>query len=510
MSAAEPYRALIGTADVAISTQAAALVAEDRELELVGAAQDGMAVASALEGGGIDTVLLHEDLGPLPIMDLVRDLVARFPQVGVVIAVRDGGTELLRAALQAGARDVIELPLTLEEIEVGLKGAARWSRAVRTPIEPDEESTRPEGTGKVIALAGAKGGVGTTTLALHVALAAAGSSRAPAVCLLDLDLQGGDAGVFLDVSHHRSSLDLVDIEELSTQQIESVVYLHPSGLRVLLGPAEGERGEEVGAVVTRRMLGAMKSAYDVTVVDVGAVVTEGGAAAVEIADEVLVVVTPDVPAVRAANRLVALWRRLGVRPSEPKAVVNRADRGNDVQPDLMRKVLELPLAVTPIPAAFRHLEPAGNTGLPERVTDEGLRKAFSGLATELGLLGPARARPRISLRAEAGQVAAEAAGMAGIVMMIALLLWQAVLAGYTFVLAGHAAREGARQFAVGEPAEAAAREDLPKAWREGMRVKQGDRYVDVSLAVPALVPGLDTPARVETRAGTIVEEGRVP
>lgn len=503
-----PYRVLLASADLAVSTHAAALVAEDDELEIAAVVTGTGDVAAAAESHGVDAVMVHESVGPLPVMDLVRDVGARLPQVGVVLVVAEGGSELLRAALQAGARDVLELPLSLEEIEVGVKGAARWSRAVRRSAAEEEEAAHAEvGGGRVVALAGAKGGVGTTTVALQLALTAVRLGRDRSVCLVDLDLQAGDVGVMIDVSHRRSVLDLTDVSgEISAAALETSTYLHSSGLRVLLAPAEGERGEEVSAAAARRVVGALKSTYDVVVIDCGTIVTEAGAAAVDAADEVLVVATPDVPAVRGANRLGALWRRLGLTTDGTRLLVNRTSRGNDVQPDLMRKVVELPIAPPTIPASFRDLEVAINTGAPELVAERSLGDAYAALARDLGLAGSAGLRQRLSLRAEAGQVAVEAAGMAGLVMVIALLLWQAVLAGYTFVLAGHSAREGARQFAVGKPAEAAARQDLPGAWREGMRVSEGDNYVEVSLSVPALVPGLDTPARVSTRAGTVVED----
>jgi pilus assembly protein CpaE len=502
------FRVLIAAASPDLAAQAAALASEDAELEVVGTPADPGQLASALEGQPVDAVLLHEALGPLPVMDLVRDLAARFPHVGLVVVVEEGDTRILKAALKAGARDVIEMPLTLEELTTGLKGAARWSRAVQRPAAGEDEESAAGG-GRTIALAGAKGGVGTTTTALHLALAAVGGGRGRSVCLVDFDLQAGDVGVMLDVTHHRSVVDLADVTgDVSAQQLEGTAYVHASGLRVLLGPGQGERAEEMSAGVARRMLGALRSTYEVVVVDVGTVVTEAGAAAVEIADEVVVVVTPDVPAIRAANRLTGLWERLGVRRPDAKILVNRASRGSDVQPDLVRKVVELPLAATTVPAGFRDLEAAVNTGMPERVGDGGVRDAFEALARELGILGAARAAPRarLSLRAEAGQVAVETVGLAAVLLVVALLLWEAVLAGYTFVLAGHASREGARQFAVGREAEPAARADLPRAWREGMQVKKGENYVEVSLAVPAIVPGLESPARLTTRSGTVVED----
>jgi len=502
-----PYRILIASVDAALAGQAIALIREDPELEVVGTATTETEIAAAIDDLHPEAVLLHEGLGALSVIDVARSLAARYPWVGLVLAVRGGGTEILRPALQAGARDVLELPLTLEELETGIKGAAKWSRALRPSADDGAEE---RGAGRVVVLAGAKGGVGTTTIAVHLALATTRRGR-QSVCLVDLDLQAGDVASLLDVAHHRSVLDLVDVGgEVSAPQLESTVYRHPSGLRVLLAPEQGERAEELTAAATRGILGGLRSTYDLVVVDAGTQVTEAGAVAVEIASEVLVVVTPDVPAVRAANRLASLWERLGVGGVERRVLINRAARTTEVQPDLLRKVVELPVAPISVPAGFRQLEAAANSGSPDRLAPGAVKEAVEDLARDVAAKSASQAQEptprRRSLRSETGQVAAETAAITGMVMVVALLLWQMVLAGFTYVLAGHAARESARQVAVGRPAETAAREDLPESWRRSMQVSQGGNWVEVSLAVPALVPGIDTSARVATRAGTVREE----
>jgi len=506
-----PFEILVASSDPAVRAQAAALVREDAELTLAGTAASVDEVYAAFEHSQVDALLVHEQLGPLPIMDAVRDLGTRFPHVGLVLAVKQGGPALLRSALQAGARDVIELPLSLEELQAGLKSAARWSRSIRPATdEAEEEETSP--AGRMVTLVGAKGGVGTTTVALQLALAASRVRGSRSVCLVDFDLQAGDVGVLLDVAHHRSVVDLIGLSEVSAPQLEGTVYGHPSGVRVLLAPGEGERAEELSATDARSILSALKRTYDVVIVDGGTVLTEGNAPAAEIADEVLLVVTPDVPAVRGANRVRELWRRLGIEPDRARVLVNRASKTTEVQPDLIRKVVDLPLAVNQIPARFSDLEGAANTGAPDRLPDGPVRKAVDKLAREV-LSPEAAASPgdnaaagrRSRLRAEAGQVAVETAGTTVIILIVALGLWQAVLAGYTYILSGHAAREGARQVAVGRPAEARAREDLPRGWQQSLRVDEGRDSVEVSLAVPALVPGIDTPLRVSTSAGTVRE-----
>lgn len=506
----ESYRLLLGVADGAVADELTALAEESTHLEVAGTATSGADVIDALAALDVDVVVLHEELGPLPAMDLAREVGVHFPHVGVVLVVRESRPDLLRSALQCGVRDVITTPLSLEELQTAASSAGSWSRAVRGRGPGDGLGEVPETIGStLLAVVGAKGGVGTTTLAVHLALEAVHAPGNRSVCLIDLDLPGGDVSSLLNVSHQRTLLDLVEVaDDVSARSLEESLYIHPSGLRVLLAPAEVERSEEVDGRSARKVLASIRSRFDLVVVDCGTVVTEANAVAAEIADRAVLVVTPDVAGLRAANRLLGAWERLQVRKADDVVVVvNRQSKEREVQPDLARRVVRAPLARTAVPDDFRQLEAAANTGVPGRLVDGPVRRALADLAAELGLAARA---PRRRLRRgdAAGQVTTETVGLTAIIFVIAFALWQVVLTGYTFVLAGHAAREGARRLAVGEVSAVSptVRDDLPGAWRDGMAVEVGEDRVEVSLRVPAVIPGYATGFEVSASAGTVRED----
>jgi pilus assembly protein CpaE len=527
-------RILLATPDPTLAAEAAALIDESAEMRLVGTARDSGEVGAALERVDADAVLIHEDLGPVPVLDLARQLSAANPQVGLILAVREDTRGKLRAAMRSGIRDVLPTPLTLEALQSAVASTAEAVRAVRSRIEGDRSAGPTGRTGaRTIAVAGGKGGVGTTTIALHLALAgirgAADGQRLDGdrICLAELDLQAGDLRTYLDVPHRRSIADLAGIAgEIGPQSLVEVLYVHESGLRVLFAPEQGEDAEELGDAATRRILSAMRFQHSLVVLDLGATVTEAGAAAVELADRVVVVATPDVPALRGANRLLRLWRRLDVDLRHAVIVLNRVSRGAEVQPELARRVALAPIARTVIPAGFRDLEAAANSGLPERLAQGPVRRGLDSLAAELAGESPPEApaddgsRPvpdaESRLASERGQASVETVGLVGIVALVALALWQIVLVGYTFALAGHSAREGARALAVGESGESAARSDIPGAWRDGMDYEERSDdpveqpYAKVTLAVPVVLPGLDSPIEVSSTEHTVVEGAPLP
>lgn len=507
------FQILLAIPDPMVAADVAALAGEGSELDVIGTAHTADELALRVGRAEPDAVVIHEDLGPMPVMDVARDLAGTHPHVAFVLVARDVTPDLLRASLQSGIRDVLGLPLTLEALEEGVRRAASFSQALRERIDDDGFSQAAERVGgRLVVVAGAKGGVGTTMLAVQLALASTAAGGETVTCLVDLDLQKGDLRSLLDIPSRRSVLDLGAVsEDLATRSLDETLYVHHTGLRVLLAPEHGELAEDLTESATRRILGALKFQYDLVVVDVGAVVSESGAMAVEMADEVLLVTTPDVPALRAANRLIGLWERLNARGDDVRVVLNQISRENEIQLDLARKVLTRPVAERTLPAAFRELEPVINTGHPERLAG-GLQRAVVALAQEVGVISPAPERRRLRLRAETGQTTVEFAGLAGLIFMLAFVLWQFALLGYTFVLAGHSARAGARAQAVGAKVEDAARKPVTGAWRHGMTVtvSADKRHVKSCLPMPVIVPGVDVGIDVCSTQATVVEDQPLP
>ncbi len=519
-------RLLIAVADEETARRAAA-VAREAELEVVDIVTELDEIHRGLRRSDIDVVLLSDDLGGVPVLDVARDLASAFPEVGLILLTADDSPALLRSAMQAGVRDVIGLPVSLESFEASVRAASQWARTMRDRVTGEESASGALG-GQLIAVAGSKGGVGATTVALHLGLAAARMAPGRPVCLVDFDLQKGDFRALVDTPYRRSVVDLVDVaNEISVRHLQETLYTHKDGFRLLLAPEEGERAEDVDSAVARNVLSAVKARHALTVVDIGAVATEATAIAAEMASQVLIVTTPDVLALRGVRRMRELWKRLGVREDEDvKVLLNRASRRREVQPDLARKVVGDTMAETTIPADFNALEAAVNTGSPARLEDNKLRGAFESLAMELDIVprvddAPGQTEPRgllARLGGERGQTSAEFMGLLPVLLIVIFGLWQIALTGYTYVIAGHAAREGARQLAVlpsdqgkDPPYRNAAREDLPKGWRPGAEITKPTAVtVKVSLKVPVLIPAFRAPVHITTTADTSVEDEPLP
>jgi pilus assembly protein CpaE len=332
-----------------------------------------------------EVVVVHERIGPVPALELIREVALRFPAVGVILVTSDAGPGLFQAAMDYGARGLVALPLSYEELASRVQAVAQWSVGVRRHLGAGSDVFTGVG-GTVVTVSGAKGGVGATLTAIQLALAAQASGRGTA--LVDMDLQTGDIASYLDVQFRRSVADLAAITDISPRVLADAVFRHDTGLALLLAPGEGERGEDVTDRAARQIVSAMRSRYEVVVVDCGAQLSGAGAAAVEMADTALLVTTPDVVAVRGAKRAVRMWDRLQIRKAEETTVVvNRHTRGTEIQPPLIQKITGTAVAGTVVPANFKELQSLVDAGrMHELESRSAVKQALWGLAGELGLV----------------------------------------------------------------------------------------------------------------------------
>ena len=512
-------RVLLAVNDPRLADQLSGLFAEADELQVVTTLRDPQELRGALPRHDVDAIVLHDRRGSVPLIEVTRELTVGHPDVGLVLVVSEDSPELLRSGMQAGARDVISEPVGLEQLEMSVLAAASWTHALRRRAERDAGGELV-GVGRVVTVVGAKGGVGTTTTAVHLALAARELGE-PGVCLVEYDLQAGDVRAFLDLPFRRSVADLVPVaDELTTRHLTEALYTHASGIKVLLGPQEGEQAESVTAATARNILTAIRTREDLTIVDAGSTLSEASAIAVEMADSVVIVTTPDVVSLRGVVRVCSLWERLKIEPAEVVVLLNRTSRKLEVQSDLARRVVPVPVLQTTVPADFFALESALNTGIPAAAgASDAMLRPMAAVLGEISALGgrpepesrTERAKSIVARFAgESGQATIEFTGLLPLLLVTLILLWQVVLVGMTFVFAGHAARAGARALAVGDNVASAVLKDLPGGWQADKISPSADNagygQVNVEVKVPLFFPGVTLPVSIGSSAGTVIED----
>jgi pilus assembly protein CpaE len=241
-----------------------------------------------------------------------------------------------------------------EAIRAGVAGFYLWPEerprlmgdAVRL-VRRREQAAGPRG--RVVAVYGARGGAGATFLATHLAAAAARLERS--TCVVECDPFFADLSGALGVTPEdgvRTIEDLVPVlEELSAEHVQEVLYAHPAGFGALLGPhdpsaADGLRPAHLAAVV-----GVLAAGHELVLLHPSRSIDDLARAALGMADEILLVLSLDVLAMRDARRTLSFLEGLGLG-DRCRLVLNRAARAEIVPADAER-VLGLPVA-----AVLRH------------------------------------------------------------------------------------------------------------------------------------------------------------
>jgi pilus assembly protein CpaE len=175
----------------------------------------------------------------------------------------------------------------------------------------------------VIAVAGATGGVGTTSLAVNLGCALAKDAR-NAAALIDLDLCLGDADVFLDIVPDYTIVDVAqNVTRLDFTLLKRSLTKHSSGLFLLPRPVQLEDVSLVSPDDLQRVVGLMKATFSQLVLDLSKGYSPVDRVALEMATHILLVTQLDLPCLRNVVRLMMSFNEMKGIGEKVKIVVNR-------------------------------------------------------------------------------------------------------------------------------------------------------------------------------------------
>jgi pilus assembly protein CpaE len=248
-------------------------------------------------------------------LSAVRDL---YPGLPVIAAVRDANLPLVRTLLKQGVRDVVGLPLQHAELVEMLKEIA---------VELQAELTSDVAQGQLVTIMKSIGGVGATTIATHLANELAARNSGRGVCVLDLDLQFGDAASYLGLSNQLSIADLLEAgSRIDGELLRSVVTTTPQGLNVIAAPADMMPIEAVNADQILRIIDLARQEFDFVVIDLPTNWTNWALSLVARSTAIFLIVELSVGSLRQAKRQLQLLDNQGIRGDHINIVANRVEK----------------------------------------------------------------------------------------------------------------------------------------------------------------------------------------
>jgi pilus assembly protein CpaE len=247
---------------------------------------------------------------------LIKQLVVACPETTIISAAADASPATILSSMRSGAREFLQLPIGSEEFQTVLNSIGEFSAA--------GDSKR---TGRTVAVFSAKGGAGVSFLGTNLAL-----SMGVPTLLVDLNLQAGDAASFLGLDTKYSLADFVhNRARLDDAMMTSLVTPHSANLAVLAAPLEAHEAEDIKPDDISEILHLLKQRYECIVIDLPHTFDPVTVSALDLADDILVVLTLDIPGIRGAKRALRVFDRLDYPRDKVHVVVNRWSKGIDVQ-----------------------------------------------------------------------------------------------------------------------------------------------------------------------------------
>jgi pilus assembly protein CpaE len=234
----------------------------------------------------------------------------------------------------------------------------------RVAIHCASQTEPPKKKGRMVAVFSSKGGCGTSFIATN--LAASANSR---TVLVDLNLQAGDLPLFLGVDPKYSIADMVENRaRLDESLITSFVTPHSSKLSLLAAPKQADSADEIEPEHIFEVLGRLRESYEYVVIDPQHTFDAITLAALDQSDEIVLVLTLDIPAIRSTQRALEIFDRLGYPRKKVRIVVNRWSKQIDLDLRQVEKFLGEPV-IGFIPSEYQTAVGSINLGNPLVLSD---------------------------------------------------------------------------------------------------------------------------------------------
>ena len=247
----------------------------------------------------------------------------------VILLLGENEAEQRGKALRSGADDYLIKPFHPAELMARMRSLlSRFAPADAAPMpiarQVATEAHKRE-PARVVLFYGAKGGVGTTTIAINTAIALH-KELAKSVCLIDANFQFGDHRVFLDLGMDKMSIvDLVNSPGFDIELLRQILVKHESGIDLLLAPPSPEMAELVTSDHLPDLIGMLSNDFDYILIDIDKRLDELNLRAMDVAQVIFVVMTADLPCLKNVRLLLETIAHLGYSDDKVKLILNRSN-----------------------------------------------------------------------------------------------------------------------------------------------------------------------------------------
>jgi len=373
----------------------------EKDIEIVGMASDGRAAIDQAKDLQPHIVLMDINMPDMDGITASQEIRRVASTCQVIMMSVQSEADYLRRSMLAGAMDFLTKPFTSEELSSSIHRVFEMRPppsampsapevGSSAPVGVAEPIIRPQEGGKLLLIYSPKGGTGCSTLATNLAIALQ-QSTSKKVALVDANLQFGDVDVLLNLQGNRSIADAMQqIDELDSVMLSALLAPHPSGIRVLAAPPSPEVAETIDSDDIKTLLTFMLQEFDYVLLDTWSYLDDIVLAAMDMAERVLLVMTPEIPSIRSTKQFFEVAEALKFPAARIDLILNKTIQRDGIRAEQLEGSIKHTICAQ-LDFEPRGIRMATNQGLPLIMADPKhlLSEKFLALAQkEVSMLEP--------------------------------------------------------------------------------------------------------------------------
>jgi pilus assembly protein CpaE len=346
----EKIRILIVDDNTGTRENVSRLLYFEEDLEVIGQAvngRHGLEMAKQLKP---HIVLMDINMPDMDGITAAQRMSVDAPFSQIIMMSVQADPHYMKRAMTAGARDFQPKPFTSKELVSCIRRVYAIGLPVFQQIEAlDQSKTKSKAQlseadeaalrTPVVAVYSPKGGVGTSALAVNLAVAF--QREQGDTLLFDGDLQTGDISVHLNTQPQRTVADMLFEGSLDIDLLDDVLLSHASGLKLLLAPAQPEMADAINSKMLDEIVTSVRHHFQMMVIDTSSQLLDSTLAILERADYIVLVMTPELTAIKSSKLFLELAENIDLNLDRIMVVINQATLPGSIKPQKIEEFLRV-------------------------------------------------------------------------------------------------------------------------------------------------------------------------